>query len=155
MRKYIAKLLVVAAISVIGAYGADSSIGIWKFNAAKSHVTGNNRITSRTDVWEATPDGGIKITRSDQRADGTKSNFSFTCKYDGKECPVTGGAFDSISFKRVDANTVTFETKRKDGIYHQTGIAVISKDGKTKTMTLQGTDAAGKQVSGTFVYDKQ
>ena len=35
---------------------------------------------------------------------GTKSSFSFTCKYDGKECPVTGGAFDSISFKRVDSN---------------------------------------------------
>jgi hypothetical protein len=118
-------------------------------------VTGNNPITNRTDVWEATPDGGVKITRSDQRADGTRSSFSFTCRYGGIECPVTGGPFESISFKRIDANTVTFETKRKDGIYHQTGTAVISKDGKTKTMTLQGTDAAGKPVGGTFVYDKQ
>jgi hypothetical protein len=101
------------------------------------------------------PDGAVKITRSDQRVDGTKSSFSFTCRYDDKERPVTGGAFDSISFKRVDANTVTFETKRKDGIYHRTGIAVISKDGKTKTMTRQGTDATGKQVGRTFVYDKQ
>jgi hypothetical protein len=137
MRTCIAKLILVTAITAIGMYGADTSLGTWGFNAAKSRVTGNNPVTSRTDVWEATPDGGVKITRSDQRADGTNSSFSFTCRYDGKECPVTGGPFESISFKRIDANTVTFETKRRDGIYHQTGKAIISKDGKTSRRTAR------------------
>src|SRR5580704_6983117 len=114
MRRLTGKLILMTAISVIGMYGADTALGTWKFSAVKSEVTGNNPVTSRTDVWEATSDGGVKITRSDQRADGTRSSFSFTCRYDGKECPVMGGPFDSISFKRVDANTVTFETKRKD-----------------------------------------
>jgi hypothetical protein len=45
--------------------------------------------------------------------------------------------------------------KKTGGKYHQTGKNVISKDGKTLTQTFKGTDADGKPVHGTNVYDKQ
>jgi hypothetical protein len=156
MRKCIAKLIVVTAITAIGMYGADGSVGTWKYNTEKSKITvGTNTLKSRTDVVEATSDGGVKITRTEERTDGTKYNFSYTCKYDGKECPVTGGNFDSASYKRVDANTTNLEIKRNDGTLHQTGKAVISKDGKTRTVTIKGTDLKGKPIAGTMIYDKQ
>jgi hypothetical protein len=41
------------------------------------------------------------------------------------------------------------------GKYHATGRNVISKDGKTMTQTATGTDAEGKPVSATTVFDKQ
>ena len=87
--------------------------------------------------------------------DGTPSSYTYTCKYDGKVCPVTGGPFDTITLKRIDANTTSFEVRKTGGKYHMTGRAVISKDGKTRTQTSKGTDAQGKPVAQTLVFDKQ
>ena len=155
MRSVVAKLAIGAAITAIGMFGADSSVGAWKFNAAKSKTTAANPIKSQTDVREATPDGGAKVTRTGQMADGTAVSFSYTYKYDGKEYPVTGGPFDSISVKRTDANTTSFEVRKTGGKYHATGQNVISKDGKTLTQTSKGTGADGKAVTATSVFDRQ
>ncbi len=157
MRNIVTKLVIGMAITAIGMFGADSSLGTWKFNAAKSKTTSaSSPVKSRTEVYEATPDGGVKVTRTQQLANGTTFNFTYTFKYDGKEYPVTGGQFDTISVKRIDANTTSFEViNKKDGTYHQTGRNVISKDGKTRTLTAKGTDDAGKPVVATVVFDKQ
>jgi hypothetical protein len=148
-------LIIGMAITAIGMFGADSSLGTWKYNAAKSKSTSTNPIKSRTDVREATPDGGVKMTRTGQFTDGTAVNASYTCKYDGKECPATGGQYDTISIKRVDANTFSWEVRKTGGKHHMSGRTVVSKDGKTLTQTSTGTDAAGKPVTQTTVADKQ
>lgn len=156
MRKIVANLLIGTAITAIGLFGADSFLGTWKWNPAKSKITGDYPVKSRTEVWAATPDGGVKVTRTQQDANGATINFTYTFKYDGKEYPVRGGPFDTVSAKRIDANTASFEVIRKiDGMYHQTGRNVISKDGKTRTLTAKGTDAAGKPIVATVVFDKQ
>ena len=87
--------------------------------------------------------------------DGSPINSTYTAKYDGKEYPVTGQPWDTISFKRIDANTYTTEIKKAGGKHHTTGRTVISKDGKTMTLTIKGVDAEGKPVSATIIYDKQ
>jgi len=69
--------------------------------------------------------------------------------------PATGGPFDTLAVKRVDANTTSFEVKKTGGKYHVTGRNVISKDGKTLTQTAKGTDADGKPMTATSVFDKQ
>jgi hypothetical protein len=155
MRRVAAKLFFVMAITVIAAFGADNSVGTWKLNPAKSKTTSTNPITSRTDVWEATPDGGVKVTRTEKRVDGTAFNFSYTFKYDGKEYPVTGGPFNTVSAKRIDANTTILEVKMTGGKYHQVSRNVFSKDGRTRTSNTEGTDAQGKPVTSTYIYDKQ
>ena len=155
MRNIAAKLVIGVAITAIGMFGADSTVGTWKYNAAKSKTTNTNPIKSQTDVREATPDGGVKDTRTGQLMDGTPSNYTYTYKYDGKESPVTGAPFDTISVKRIDANTTSFEVKMTGGKYHLTCRNVISKDGKTLTQTSKGTDAEGKPVTSTIVFDKQ
>ena len=155
MRNIVAKLVIGTAITAIGMYGADNAVGTWKYNAAKSRSTSSNPIKSRTDVYEATPDGGTKVTRAEERADGTSSNYSYTYKTDGKEYPVRGAPYDTISIKRINANTTTTEVKKKNGAYHQTSRHVISTDGKTKIQTVKGTDAGGKSVVARLVYEKQ
>ena len=155
MRSIAAKLFIGMVIAAIGMFGADSTLGTWKFNAAKSKSTSTNPIKSQTDVREATPDGGVKVTRTGQLRDGTPSNYSYTYKYDGKACPVTGGPFDTISVKRVDANTTSWEVKQTGGKFRGTGRTVISKNGKTMTQTSKGADAEGKPVTQTTVFDKQ
>ena len=155
MQKIAAKLVAGMAITAIGMFGADSSIGTWKFDPAKATSTATNKLKSRTDVYEAAPDGGIKVKRTELRADGTTYNASYTCKYDGKPCPVTGGQFDTISIKRIDANTISYDAAKTGGKYHFTGTSVISKDGKTLTQNSKGSDATGKTVVVTYIFDKQ
>jgi len=155
MRRIAGTLLIGLAIMVTGMFAADSSVGTWKLNPAKSKSTSSSPLKSRTDVREATPEGGIKLTRTEQSASGVSSDSTFTYKYDGREYPATGGQFDTVSVKRVDANTTRWEAKKTDGKFHQTGRTVVSKDGKTLKQTFKGTDAQGKAVHGTNVYDRQ
>jgi hypothetical protein len=152
MRRIVAKLVLGLAITTIGMFAADSAVGTWKFNPTKST---NSALKSRTDVREETADGGIKVTRTEERPTGGPTQATYTYKYDGKEYPATGAQFDTIAVKRVNANTSSWEVKKSDGKYHQTGRIVVSKDGKTMTQTFKGTDADGKPVQGTNVYDKQ
>jgi hypothetical protein len=146
---------VIGAITAIATFGADTSLGTWKYNAAKSRSTSTNPIESRTDLREATADGSVKLTSTEQRADGTSSILSFTCKYDGREYPITGGAYDTISVKRVYSDTTSFKVKKSGGTYHLTGRNFVSKAGKTLTQTSKGTDAEGKPVTEKLVFDKQ
>jgi hypothetical protein len=155
MRNIMLKLVVGVAITGIGMFGADSSVGTWKYNAAKSKSTSTNPIKSQTDVREATPDGGGKLTRTAELTDGTAVNYSVTFKYDGKEYPATGAPYDLVSVKRINASTTTFETRKTGGKYRMSGRTVISKDGKTLTQTFKGVDAQGKPVTSKSVFDKQ
>jgi len=155
MRSVLARVVMGAAVTAIAMFGADSSEGTWKLNAAKSKSTSTNPAKSQTDVREATADGGAKLTRTRQLADGTTQNYGTTFKYDGKENPVTGGPYDFVSVKRIDANTTSFETRKTGGKYHMTGKNVVSKDGKTLTQTSKGTNAEGKAVAETLVFDRQ
>ena len=148
-------LLIGLAITAVVMFAADSSVGTWKLNTAKSKFTGSYVVKSQTDVREATPDGGVKVTRTGQLADGTPVKGSFAYKYDGKESSATGLAFDLLSVKRIDANKTSFDVKKTGGKYHVTGQNVISADGKTMTQTAKGTDAEGKPISSTVVFDKQ
>jgi hypothetical protein len=156
MRNIVAKLVIGVAITSIAMFGADNSIGTWKRNIAKSKSTpqDTNPITSLTTVREAA-DGGVKVTSTGQRKDGTAINANYTAKYDGKEYPVTGAAWDTVSIKQIDANTFTSEQKKTGGKYHTTGRTVISKDGKIMTITTKGTNADGKPSSATLIYEKQ
>jgi hypothetical protein len=155
MRSHVARLVIGLAITAVGVFGADSSLGTWKLNPAKSKSTLANPIKSQTDVREATSDGGVKVTRTGEYANGTPINISFTYKYDGKQYPVTGGLFDTLSVKRINAHATAFEAKKTGGTFHVMGKTVISKDGKTLTQTSTGTGVDGKPLSQTLVFERQ
>ena len=76
---------------------ADSAIGTWKLNVAKSKYTPGPSPKSATITYEETADG-IKRTGESVDAEGKTTSFEYTAKYDGKDYPVTGSdLFNSIS----------------------------------------------------------
>lgn len=156
MRNIVIKLAAGLAIATIGMCGADNSLGTWTRNLAKSVSTppAANPMKSLI-IINAESGGWVQVTATGERQDGSPLHGSCSIKYDGKEYPVTGEAWDRISMKQIDANTFTFERKKTGGNYHVTGRTVISKDGNTMTTTVKGTDGAGKPTSGKYVYDKQ
>ncbi len=52
MRRIAAKLVVGVAVMVMGMFAADTAVGTWKLNPAKSKSTSSNKLTSRPDVRE-------------------------------------------------------------------------------------------------------
>jgi hypothetical protein len=155
-KRIVAKLVIGMAISAIGIFAADSSVGTWKRNIAKSKGTPpiTNPIKSLTLVNE-TMEGGVTQTATGERQDGTSINGGGSFKYDGQESAVTGAPWDTTSMKQINANTFTVENKNTSGKYHTKGRTVVSKDGKTMTMTAKGTNTEGKPTSFTTIYNKQ
>jgi len=154
MRNIFTKLIIGMAITAIGVFAADNSLGTWKLNMEKSKFSPSAPVKSLTSTREAS-DGGVKVTTTGEQANGTPINASYTAKYDGKEYPVTGAPYDTIAIKQVDANTFTAMLKNTGTKYIATGLSVISKDGKTMTTTTKGTNAEGNPMNNTMVYEKQ
>jgi hypothetical protein len=155
MRNVIAKLLIGASITAIGAFGADNSLGSWKLNLEKStYSPGPATVKSLTTTREAS-ENGVKATSTGELANGNPISTSYTAKYDGKDYPVTGAPWDTIAIKQVDANTFTSAAKMNNGKYSSTSQTVVSEDGNTTTVTSKGTNAEGIAFDNKLVYNKQ
>ena len=151
------KTLIAGAILVIGtsaAFAADSVVGTWKLNTAKSTFSPGPAPKSQTRTYAETPQG-MTMTMKTTAADGTESTSTVTFKEDGKPYPISGNPdFDSVSVKRVDTSTV-HSTQMKAGATVGTAARSVSKDGKTLTFTVKGTHATGGKYDDVSVYDRQ
>ncbi len=131
MRRMFSRLLFVLAIATLPALAADNSMGTWKANIAKcKYSPGPIPLNSYTLVRESAP-GGVKVTVSGERTDGTPINASYTAKYDGSTSAVSGSGtpYDSMAIKQVDANTFTGEGKNSKTKYQSSLRTVVSRDG--------------------------
>jgi hypothetical protein len=128
-------------------------MGTWKLNEAKSKFA-PGAPKNHTVVYEAAGDN-VKVTVDGTDADGKALHNEWTGKFDGKDYPVTGDpTSDTRAYKQVNDHTLDM-TIKKDGKVIMTGKIVVAADGKTRTVTTSGTDAKGKKVKNTAVYDKQ
>jgi hypothetical protein len=140
-------------IVALGFAADDPQMGTWKLNKAKSKGTPGTAV-NHTVVYEATDDS-IKVTVDGNGPDGKPTHNEWTGKFDGKDYPVTGdSATDMRSYKRVDDHTLDLAAK-KDGKTVMSGRIVVSKDGKSRTITVNGTMPDGKKYKNVGVYDKQ
>ena len=153
-----ATVLVLAAVaSGLLLAQSNPAIGTWKLNVAKSKYSPGPPPKSQTSTIEAAGNG-VKVTTEGVAGDGSKIAYSYTANYDGKDYPVTGtgtpSGEDTIALKRVDANTFT-STGKKAGKVVTTNRTVYSQDGKSRTITVKGTNASGQPTNTVAVYDKQ
>jgi hypothetical protein len=156
MRIFLTKAFLALAITTVAAFGADNTIGTWKLNVEKSKYTPAPMPLKSLTVTREASDGGVKVTATGDRTDGTAINGSYTAKYDGMDVQVTGNLpYDTISIKEVNANTLTEARKKTGGPYQATSRIVVSNGGKTMTTTTKGTNADGKDFNSTLVFDKQ
>ena len=156
MRIFLTKAFLALAITTVAAFGADNTIGTWKLNVEKSKYTPAPMPLKSLTVTREASDGGVKVTATGDRTDGTAINGSYTAKYDGMDVQVTCNLpCDTISIKEVNANTLTEARKKTGGPYQATSRIVVSNGGKTMTTTTKGTNADGKDFNSTFVFDKQ
>jgi hypothetical protein len=140
-------------LAICFAANANSSMGTWKLNEAKSKIPAGFP-KNLTVKYEAVGDN-IKATVDGVDPKGNPTHNEWTGKFDGKDYPVTGDpSSDMRSYKMVDDNNVDL-TVKKGGKVTMTAKIVTSADGKTRTLTASGMDPMGKKIEGTSVYDKQ
>ena len=131
----------------------DPQIGTWKLNEAKSKLTPDAGKNTSV-VYEATGDQ-VKVVIEGTDKDGKPTHNEWTGKFDGKDYAVTGDPkSDMRSYKQIDSHTMQFVIK-KQGKTTVTGRITVAADGKSRTVTANGTDAHGKKAHEKAAYDKQ
>ncbi len=124
---------------------ASPQMGTWKLNEAKSKITPG--ATKLTSVVYSTVGDNVKIAVDGVDKDGKPTHNEWIGKFDGKDYPVTGDSgSDARACTRPSMPTRSSFTVKKDGKVIATGKVVVSADGKTRTVTVSGTDAQGEKV---------
>ena len=139
-----------------GLYAADPFEGTWKLNESKSKLTRgagkNNKVVYDSKRlgrgrWEITTDG--------IDADGKPVHSDWKGKFDGKDYEVTGDLnADMRSYTKVNDQTLNMISKKGGKVVAQ-GRIVVSADGKSRVVTLNGTTAKGQKFTNTAFYDKE
>lgn len=147
-------VMTVAVCLIVGAVCfASPQMGTWKLNEAKSKLA-SGAPKNHTVVYEMAGDK-VKVTVDGVDAAGKPSHNEWTGAFDGKDYPLVGDpSADMRSYKKINDNKLEI-TNKKDGKVTTSGTIEVSADGKTRTVSTTSTDAAGKQMKNTAVYDKQ
>jgi hypothetical protein len=144
-----------AALSFTAAaacFAASPQMGTWKLNEAKSKLVPG--MGKNTTVTYAEQKDKIKITVDGIDKDGKPTHSVWVGKFDGKAYPVKGNLpYNSVAYRVVNDRTIDI-TAMKDGKIGWNGRITVSADGKSRTVTINGTGADGKKFSGKAVYDK-
>jgi hypothetical protein len=148
-----------AMMTVLGsvdfAQSSNPFIGTWRLNVAKSKSSPGPAPRSSTTRIDAAG-AGVKYTVDQVSATGAMLHWEFAGAYDGKDNKVTGDNpnGDTVALTRVDTTTVR-QVNKLAGKITTTQIAVVSADGKTRTLTTTGTNLKGQVVNDVAVYEKQ
>jgi len=159
MRTFVIGVVVLAPLLLVSPASSQSPdpwIGTWKLNVAKSKYSPGPAPKSSTLMMVAADGGGIRQTVDSVPASwGLPTHAVSVAKFDGHDSPVKGNPnADTSAYRSIDGHTYEVVSK-KDGKITLTSRVVISADGKTRTVTQTGTNAEGKPVNNTLVYDRQ
>ncbi len=133
-------------------FAANPQMGTWKLNEAKSKLEPG--MGKNTTIVYAEQNDKIKITVEGVDKDGKPRHGLWIGKFDGKAYPSKGNlAWNAAAYKVVN-DRINDITTMKDGKVMWTGRVEVSKDGKSRTVTVKGTNENGKSFSSKVVYDK-
>jgi hypothetical protein len=155
---FLSAVAISAAVIFAGTGRAQSPnphVGNWKGNIAKSTAAPGTAAKSNNTRIEAAGDG-VHVIVDTEYVDGTKRHWEFTAKYDGKDTPITGnGPYgDTAALTRVDARS-SRTVYKNHGTVTVNQTAVVSADGRTRTVTSKGKNVLGQAVDNVNVYDRQ
>jgi hypothetical protein len=155
MRARTLAVAVVAVVALVTPAFAQNPVGVWKANIAKSKYSPGPAPKSVTITTTAVAGGSFRSINETVPATGAPAKTDTTYRFDGKDNKITGNPnADTQSYTRVDDRHWTVVSK-KAGKVTMTSKVELAADGKSRTTTQTGTDAQGKAVNNTIVYEKQ
>ena len=154
MKTRIAVMALALSFMAAGAcFAANPHMGTWKLNEAKSKLApglGKNNTVVYTEMKDK-----MQVTVDGVNKDGKPTHSVWVGKPDGKAYKTKGNlAWDAMAYKVVNDRTYEL-TAMKGGKVFWSGKSTVAADGKSRTVTLNGTDAEGKKFKAMAVYDKE
>jgi hypothetical protein len=150
-RAVLTAVLCFTAATVV--FAADPNVGTWKLNEAKSQVAAG--AVKNVTVAYTTVGDSYKCVVDGVDGNGKSTHNEWTGKFDGKDYPVIGDpTADTRSLRIVKPGHYEL-TNKKDGKTVLTGRVDFSGDNKSRTLTTEMTDSAGKKQTSIAVYDRQ
>ena len=96
----------------------------------------------------------IKVTVDGTDKDGKPAHSVWLGKFDGKAYPMKGNLpYNALGYRVINDRT-NYIQALKDGKIAWSGTITVSKDGKSRTVTVHGTNANGKKFTGKTVYNR-
>lgn len=129
----------------------DVVLGVWKVDLMQSRYYPGPPPVSETRTFTRDKDGlkGIVLRRN---ANGSEERIEYRADFD-QEYPVSGTeAYDAVRFRRIDDYTSDAVLSHAGRVFG-TARRVISKDGRTMTITFRQEDPA--LVKNVVVYHKE
>jgi lipopolysaccharide export LptBFGC system permease protein LptF len=154
MKTRIAVMALAVSFMAAGAcFAANPHLGTWKLNEAKSKLAPG--MGKSTMVTYAEQKDKIKVTVDGIDKDGKATHGVWVGKFDGKAYPAKGNmSWNSAAYKEENERTNDITTW-KDGKMVWSGRISVAANGKSRTVTTNGTDEKGKKLSSKAVYDKE
>lgn len=147
--------LTILALSLVAfsltVFAKDMSVGgfagTWDANFSKSKFPGP---PPKVDNCIIDPDGTVTVNETSSEGKSTSWHYK---PIEGQAVKVIGRDNVTVVVKKVNAHTIehTWDFNGRPG----KSKSVLSKDGKTTTFTMDGTDKDGKPFHEVVVYDKQ
>ena len=157
----ISLVFIAATLPRAAAAQAPSLGGTWKLNAEKSKYEPAELGNTSGIVTYAFDGNNVSATIDPVNAKGQKIHVEYKATLDGADHPWKGTidskpneTQDAVSFRQLNANTYHVENKLKGKVVTINHI-VVADDGKTRTSTTTGTNAAGQKIHNVVVYDRQ
>ena len=133
-------------------FAANPHLGTWKLNEAKLKLA--QGMGNSTTVTYMEQKDKIKVTVDGVDKDGKPTHGVWVGKFDGKAYPAKGNmAWNSAAYKEVNDRTNDITTMQYGKLVWN-GRITVAADGKSRTVTIDGTDEKGKKFSSKAVYDK-
>lgn len=137
----------------VTAFAVSPHMGTWNLNEAKSKFPPGAPKNTKV-VYEAAGND-IKVTVDGVDGAGAATHNEWTGRFNGKCYTVTGDpTADQRCYKTVNARKLLL-TNKTGGKVTVTGTIIVSANGKSRTVTTNGTDANGKRMRTVAVYDKE
>lgn len=159
----LASVLVVGELRLI-AQANDPIVGTWLLDRTKSTFTTQANPLfgtaggpdKRTMKFERVPEGIRHVTETVDNGGFSAEIYKlqYTFKVDGKDYNADAQMpVNTVSFKRIDANTLERSGKYRGQVV-ETVTYAVSADGKVLTVTQKGT-TQGAEVSSVQVFNRQ
>ena len=132
----------------------DPFAATWTLNVQKSKVPAGG-MSEEHGNCDGISGRGIRYRSETSYANGNSSRAEYNAAYNGKEAIVMGsaGLLLPVSLTRPDTNTVVAKYHRGLQVV-ATSRRVVSRDGRTMTITTVSPDKSGKNVTSIGVYEK-
>jgi hypothetical protein len=149
-------VLILAGSTMLSAQSRTQN-GTWNQSIEKSrHDPGPQPKNARVRAVEAFGSDRQKFGVEGVAGNGNKTLWTYSASYDGKEYPLIGPApfgATTIIIKHLGRNKTQGLLKNGDKVV-KTTISELSKDGKTLTITVTGTNANGAAFTNILVFDR-